>query len=91
MRKSRIGWPRTRQHSRRGEKIRSRSARIDQLVRAGENVTRFPGIGKGIAHALREIVFSGTLGQVEMPLVAATPEMAALNEYPALDPKMSRW
>lgn len=60
---------------------------IDQLVRKGADVTRFPGIGKGIAAALREIVFSGTLGQLEMQLTATPPEVAAVNEYPALDPK----
>lgn len=59
---------------------------VDQLVRSGGDVTRFPGIGKGIANALREIVFSGTLGQMEMALASIPPEIAALNEYPALDP-----
>jgi DNA polymerase (family 10) len=56
-------------------------------VRSGADVTRFPGIGKGIAGALREIVFNGKLGQLEMQLTAAAPEVAAVNEYPALDPK----
>lgn len=60
---------------------------IDQAVRAGSDVTRYPGIGKGIASALREIVFSGTLGQMEMSLASAPPELAALSEYPALDAK----
>ncbi|MES2694152.1 MAG: PHP domain-containing protein [Verrucomicrobiota bacterium] len=60
---------------------------VDALVRAGEDLTRFPGIGKGIAAALREIVFSGKLGQLELLLSAAPPEVAALNEYPRLDPQ----
>jgi DNA polymerase (family 10) len=43
---------------------------MDRLVRSGTDITRFPGIGKGIAAALREIVFSGDLGQLELPLGA---------------------
>lgn len=76
-----------RAYRRAAQTIKNLRESIDQLVRAGDNVTRFPGIGKGIASALREIVFSGTLGQMEMSLVSATPEMAALSEYPALDPR----
>ena len=60
---------------------------VDPLVRAGADLTRFPGIGKGIAAAVREIIFSGTLGQLEMLLTEAPPEVAVVNEYPQLDPK----
>ncbi|HEX2862767.1 MAG TPA: PHP domain-containing protein [Lacunisphaera sp.] len=60
---------------------------VAQLARSHADLTRFPGIGKGIAGAVREIVLSGTLGQLELPLTEAPPEMAVVNEYPGLDPK----
>ncbi len=60
---------------------------VDQLARAGADLTRFPGIGRGIASAVREIVHHGTLGQLELPLTNVPPEVAVVNEYPSLDPK----
>jgi DNA polymerase (family 10) len=60
---------------------------VDQLARSEADLTRFPGIGKGIAAAVREIVRSGTLGQLELSLTDAPPEVAIVNEYPRLDPK----
>lgn len=76
-----------RAYRRAAQTIKGLRESVDQIVRSGADVTRFPGIGKGIAAALREIVFSGTLGQLEMQLTATPPEVAAVNEYPALDPK----
>jgi len=76
-----------RAYRRAAETIKGLREGVDQLVRAGADLTRFPGIGKGIAAALREIVFSGTLGQLELPLTAAPPEVAVVSEYPRLDPK----
>lgn len=76
-----------RAYRRAAQTIRDLRQSIDALVRAGADVTRLPGIGKGIAAALREIVFTGTLGQMEMSLTAMPPEVAAVSEYPALDPK----
>jgi DNA polymerase (family 10) len=60
---------------------------VYDLVLNGADLTSVPGIGKGIAAALREIVFSGKLGQLEMLLTSVPPELAALNEYPRLDPR----
>ena len=76
-----------RAYRRAAEVITGLSNSIDEQVKAGADVTRYPGIGKGIAAALREIVLSGRLGQLEMLLAAAPPEVAALNEFPRLDPK----
>lgn len=76
-----------RAYRRAAQTIKNLRESIDGLIRAGADVTRFPGIGKGIAAALREIVFSGTLGQLEMQLTDTPPEVAVANEYPALDPK----
>ena len=58
---------------------------VYELVQTGEDLTRLAGIGKGIASALREIVLSGRLSQLEMLLTTVPPEVAALNEYPRLD------
>ncbi|HEU5078793.1 MAG TPA: PHP domain-containing protein [Opitutaceae bacterium] len=76
-----------RAYRRAAQTIKNLRESVDALIRAGDDVTRFPGIGKGIAAALREIVFGGTLGQMEMPLASIPPEVAAVGEYPALDPK----
>ena len=76
-----------RAYHRAAQTIKGLRESLDALVRGGGDVTRFPGIGKGIAAALREIVFGGTLGQLEMPLTAAPPELAAVADYPGLDPK----
>lgn len=76
-----------RAYRRAAQTIKGAREGFDQLIRAGADVTRFPGIGKGIAAALREIVFSGTLGQLEIDLTAVAPEQAAANDHPGLDPK----
>lgn len=76
-----------RAYRRAAQTIKGLRESVDQLVRGGADVTRFPGIGKGIAAALREIVFSGTLGQLELQLAATPPEVAAANEYPLLEAK----
>ena len=76
-----------RAYRRAAQTIKGARESFDQLLRSGADVTRFPGIGKGIAAALREIVFSGSLGQLEMNLSAVPPEQAAANDYPALDSK----
>src|SRR5688572_9261134 len=76
-----------RAYRRAAQTIKGLRESVDQLVRTGADLTRFPGIGKGIAAALREIIHSGTLGQLELMLAAAPPEAAAGNDYPALDPK----
>src|SRR5688572_15810633 len=52
---------------------------VDEAVRRNEDLTRYPGIGKGIAAALHEIVFSGKLGQLEMLLTAVPPELVAIQ------------
>ena len=46
-----------------------------------------PGIGDAISAAIREIVLTGTLGKLEKLRADASPELAAISEYPRLDPK----
>lgn len=79
-----------RAYRRGAETIAGLGESVADMVRDGRDVTRYPGIGKGIAAALREIVFSGKLGQTEMLLTEVTPEMAALTEHPKLDPDRVR-
>jgi DNA polymerase (family 10) len=76
-----------RAYRRAAQTIKDLRESIDVLIRAGGDVTRYPGIGKGIAAALGEMVFKGTLGQMEIALSEISPEVAAVSEYPALDPK----
>src|ERR1700730_11116746 len=66
--------------------IRTMSESIDELVRADADLTEYAGIGKAISSAIREIVLSGNLGQLEKLRSEATPELAAISEYPQLDP-----
>lgn len=76
-----------RAYRRAAQTVRSLQQSVDELIRAGADVTRFPGIGKGIASAMRGIVFNDPPGQLEMDLRSAPPEAAVVGEYPALDPK----
>jgi DNA polymerase IV (family X) len=62
------------------------SESIDELVRADADLTAYPGIGRAIAGAIREIALSGSLGQLERLRSEASPEVAAIGEYPQLDP-----
>src|ERR1700681_3747964 len=41
--------------------IRALSQSVDELVRQEADLTKYPGIGKAIESAIREIVLSGTL------------------------------
>jgi DNA polymerase (family 10) len=69
------------------ETIGDLSQSVDEQVRSGGDLTAIPGIGKGIAGAVREIVLSGTLRMLESLRTEVGPEIAALSEYPRLDPK----
>ncbi|MDB6167435.1 MAG: hypothetical protein JWM88_299 [Verrucomicrobia bacterium] len=76
-----------RAYRRAAETIRGLGESIDEQVRADADLTRYAGIGKGIASALREIVLSGKLGQLELLMATVPPEVAELGDYPRLDPK----
>jgi DNA polymerase (family 10) len=61
---------------------------IDELVRAGADLTAIPGIGTAISGAIREIVErGGTLRQLEELRAKAGEHAATLSDYPLLDPK----
>ncbi len=59
---------------------------IDELVRNNSDLTAYPGIGKAISGALREIVETGTLRQMEILQAQVPPELGAIADYPRLDP-----
>lgn len=67
-------------------RIRSFAESLDEMVRDEADLTRFGGIGEGIAAAIREIVLTGTLGKLEKLRGEATPTLADLSAYPRLDP-----
>ncbi len=76
-----------RAYRRAAETIASLSESIDQLVHSGADLTTYPGIGNAISGAIGEIVRHGTLKKLESLRTEVSPELAALGEYPRLDPK----
>jgi len=68
-------------------RIRNLPDSLDEMVRHEEDLTRFSGIGTGIASAIREIVKTGTLAKLERLRGEATPAVAELSGHPRLDPK----
>jgi DNA polymerase (family 10) len=60
---------------------------VAQTVVDGGDLTELPGIGKGIAATITEIVKSGHFSRLEKSVAELTPEMAELATRPALDPK----
>jgi len=76
-----------RAYRRAAEAIKTLPESVDELVRSDADLTQISGIGKGISGALREIVQSGSLRHLETLRSTVSPELAALSEYPRLDPK----
>ena len=74
-------------YQRAARKIKELSESVAELVHDDADLTQYSGIGKAIASAIREIVGSGTIRQLESLRSQVTPELAALTEYPRLDPK----
>jgi DNA polymerase (family X) len=68
-------------------RIRTFAESLDEMVREGADLTRFAGIGEGIAAAIREIVLTGTLGRLDKLRGQASPTLADLSAHPRLDPK----
>lgn len=76
-----------RAYRRAAETIEALPQSVDGLVRDDVDLTMYPGIGQAIAGAIREIVLSGSLGQLEKLRLQISPQLVALSEYPRLDPK----
>ncbi len=56
------------------------------LVAAHADLTAYAGIGKGIGAAIQEIVLNGSSRQLDELRAQVSPEVAAIAEYPKLDP-----
>lgn len=67
--------------------LRDLGESVDALVRSDVDLTRYPGIGKAISGAIREIVLEGSSRQLQSLRSQISPELASLSEYPRLDPK----
>lgn len=65
--------------------IRGLGESVDELVRNDSDLTTYAGIGKAIAHAVREIVLEGKLGSLEKLRAEVPPEVVAINQHPRLD------
>ena len=76
----------TKAYRRAAQIIKAAPDSIDELVRSGADLTQYSGIGKSISEAVREIVLSGRLNRLEDLRSQVSPEIAALSEYPRLDP-----
>ena len=59
---------------------------VADLVRSGQDLTAYAGIGESISGAVREIVERGSLERLDALKAAVSPEVASLSEYPRLDP-----
>src|SRR4051794_6918667 len=68
-------------------RIRTFAESLDEMVRDGADLTRFAGIGEGIAAAIREVVLTGTLSKLDTLRGQASPALADLSAHPRLDPK----
>src|SRR6059036_2408917 len=66
--------------------IKALGESVEDLVREDADLTAYSGIGKGIGSAIEEIVRTGKSRQLEALRAEASPELAAINEYPRLDP-----
>ena len=68
-------------------RIRNLPNSLEEMVRRGDELTHFEGVGAAIASAIREIVATGTLAKLEKLRGQVTPAVAELNAHPRLDPK----
>lgn len=67
--------------------IRNLSDSVRDLVQREADLTAYPGIGRAIDSAIREIVLTGTLGRLEQLRSESSPELITISDYPGLNPK----
>ena len=60
---------------------------IDELVRNGDDLTQFPGIGDAIEASIRELVSTGSLRRLEALRSDMSSEVVEISNYPQLDPR----
>ena len=74
-------------YRRAAETIAGMGESVSELVRRGADLTEFSGIGPAISSAIREIVETRGLRQLETLRSSVGAEVAALSEFPRLDPQ----
>jgi DNA polymerase (family X) len=74
-------------YQRAASSIRNLSDSVYDLVQHEADLTAYPGIGRAIDSAIREIVLTGTLGRLEQLRSESSPELITISDYPRLDPK----
>src|SRR5947209_3115576 len=74
-------------YRRAAETIQALAESVHELVESEADLTAYAGIGKGIAGAIREIATTGTLRMLDKLKATVPPDLAALSEFPRLDPK----
>jgi DNA polymerase (family 10) len=74
-------------YQRAASSIRNLSDSVHDLVQHEADLTAYPGIGRAIDSAIREIVLTGTLGRLEQLRSESSPELITISDYPRLDPK----
>ncbi len=67
--------------------VRSLGREVADLVAAGEDLTRLPGIGQDLADKIRELVTTGTSATLEELRRELPPGLGALLRLPGLGPK----
>ena len=60
---------------------------VADMVKEGEDLTQFPGIGKDLAGKIKEIVETGTLGQLKELEEKTPPALSRLMKIEGLGPK----
>ncbi len=77
-----------RAYRRAAETVAGSAESVADWAAAGRDLTRLPGVGKGIAATLQEIVSrGGQLAQLDHLMASAPPEVVATHAYPRLDPQ----
>jgi DNA polymerase (family X) len=67
--------------------INSLGDSLDKAVREGDDLTKYPGIGKAISGTIRELVETGSLRQLRSLESDAAAHVVELAQHPLLDPR----
>ena len=67
--------------------IRALGESVADLVREGQDLTQYSGIGRAISSVIREIVETGTTRQFDSLQSQVAPELTGVLQFPQLDPK----
>ena len=81
---------RAKAYRRAATKLRNRPESLAEMVRSEEDLTQFAGVGDAIAGAIRELVLTGKIAQLEKLRSEASPDLAELSSHPRLDPRRVR-